>query len=128
MSLRVAELASTQGIKALLPQERDLLERGGAGGFVGKELEAAGANDPRLAKVQGLGVFEKGNLGDVRNQVDTQQQSVRVAVQYDQAKLAKDLNASLATFSAELLKTLRTAFTTAANEIKTQKTIRNSGG
>jgi len=125
---RVAELASTQGIKALLPQERDLLERGGAGGFVGKELEAAGANDPRLAKVQGLGVFEKGNLGDVRNQVDTQQQSVRVAVQFDQAQLAKDLNASLATFSAELLKTLRTAFTTAANAIKTQQTIRNSGG
>lgn len=111
VAMQFGEIARTQGIQALLPEQRDMLERF-APNFVGGELERTGAQDPAFRYFQDV-LGESGSeargttLGDTRRQIDRVQAEVRNEIVIDQRALADQIAAALGPALERLIETIR---------------------
>jgi len=111
VAMQFGEIARTEGIQALLPEQRDMLERF-APNFVGGELERVGAQDPAFRYFQDV-LGEHGSeavgttLGDTRQQIDRVQAEVRNEIVIDQRALADQIAAALGPALDRLIETIR---------------------
>jgi hypothetical protein len=89
LAIGYARQAKEKGFESLIPAQRELLRRAGAGEFVEQGLERMGANDPLTREFQGL--IGQRQLSQVRAEKVQTTAQINLQVQLDEKALAEQV-------------------------------------